>query len=41
MMESFIDTMFGSMIDDFKGVLIRLELQEFDRMCTMRFVFPR
>ena len=25
----------------FKGVLIGLELQEFDRMCAMRLVFPR
>ena len=25
----------------FKGVLIGLELREFDRMCAMRLVFPR
>ena len=36
-MVSFIDTIFSSMIDAFKGVLIGLELRE----CPMRSVSPR
>ena len=35
-MDFFIDTIFWSMIDDFNGVLIGLELREFDRMCGVR-----
>ena len=42
MIVSFIDNLFGSMIFMlFKGALIGLELQELDRICAMRFVFPR
>ena len=41
MMVCVIDTIFRSMIDAFKGVIIGLEIQEFDRMCPKRLVFPR
>ena len=39
-MEFFIDTKFEARLMLFKGVLIGLELREFDRMSPMRLVFP-
>ena len=41
-MVSFIDTIYiGAWLMLFKGVLIGIELREFDRMWAMRLVFPR